>query len=144
MKKIITLITIPLISMLAMPAMAGHGHDNYSRYDRFDKRMDRQAWRIKKGIRSGELTPYEARKLRKQQRRIARMKYRYMSDGYLSHWERKKLNRTLNKASSRIYEFKHNNRYRYRTQSYPTYRHDVKRKHHDGRWSVHLSYRDYL
>ena len=82
------------------------------RLDRVERRMDKQHRRIKQGVRSGELTRYETRKLRKQQRRIAKMKYRFMYDGYLNRHESRKLQYKLDAASDRIYRFKHNHKTR--------------------------------
>ena len=132
MKIKLALIIVPLLGILATPAMAGHRHQDG--YDRFDRRLDRQHHRIKQGVRSGELTRIEARKLRKQHRRIVRLKYRYMDDGYLSHYERRKLTRKLDKASRRIHRLKHNQYVRYYPQGRRHIKHhrdyDAKARHH--------------
>lgn len=96
---------VPLLGLLAMPVFAGHGANHA---DRLEQRIDRQHDRIRHGIRSGELTRWEARKLRKQHRRIVRLEDRYLRDGRLDRQERRKLRHKLDKASERIYEFKHN------------------------------------
>lgn len=95
------------------------GRDHRSKHDRrgcFDcrveKRQDRQQARIRQGLRSGELTRHEARKLRKQQRRVERLERRYAADGKFTKTERRRLVRALDRASDRIYRFKHNDLYR--------------------------------
>jgi hypothetical protein len=107
-----TLWALPLLSILAMPAMADGRHDDGYRHDRLEQRLDRQHWRIKQGVRSGELTRKEAKRLRKQQRHIARMENRFARDGHLDRHERRTLRRELDAASDRIYRLKHNDSYR--------------------------------
>ncbi len=138
-----TLWTIPLLGMLAIPsaALADRYHDD--RYDgnRFEQRLDRQHLRIKQGVRSGELTRKEAKRLRKQQRRITRLESRFMRDGHLTRHERRTLRRELDAASDRIYRFKHNDRYRGETVTPYTY---GERYGYHGGWSLGFSLWDYL
>lgn len=90
-------------------------HDRRDRFDaRVGKRQDRQHGRIRHGLRSGELNRHEARKLRKQQRRIDRMERRFAADGRFSRSERRRLTHALDRASDRIYRYKHHDRYRHR------------------------------
>lgn len=79
---------------------------------RIDRRQERQSKRIRHGVRSGELTRWETKKLRKQQRRIARMERRFTADGRVTRKERKRLVRALDRASDRIAEAKHNDLFR--------------------------------
>ena len=74
-----TLWTIPLLGMLAIPGMAvaDRYHDDGYYENRFEQRLDRQLQRIKRGVRSGELTHREAKRLRRQQRAIARLENRF-------------------------------------------------------------------
>jgi|GEM_PF-4964027 len=71
-------------------------------------RRDRQWRRIEQGINAGELTRREVKKLRRQQRRIARLEYAFLDDDRLSRKERLVLMDRLDDASDRIYRFKHN------------------------------------
>ncbi len=77
------------------------------------QRLENQHYRIHHGIASGELTYKEARHLRRQHRKIRRMRHHFLADGRLSHRERRILNRRLDRNSERIYALKHNRRYDY-------------------------------
>jgi hypothetical protein len=79
---------------------------------RIDKKEANQQTRIGQGVRSGELTPRETRKLERQQIKIRRDEAKAKSDGVVTPHERAKLNRELNRASKNIYAKKHNNRVR--------------------------------
>jgi len=112
-KKTIALLSIATLSILAVPVYAHQNSTNVNSYDRIEQRLDNQRNRIRKGIGSGELTHTEARRLQKQQRFIMRLTYRLMHDGYLDRYELRELRDTLERASTRIYHLKHNNRNRY-------------------------------
>lgn len=72
-----------------------------------DARQHREQQRINQGIRSGELTRREARRLETGLARI-RIDERFArSDGYISPRERARLNRELNRESRGIYRQKH-------------------------------------
>lgn len=79
---------------------------------RVDRRQENQLSRIRDGRRSGSLTKREVRKLKKVQRKIDRMEYRYAKDGHIDKRERRKLNKALERSSRRIYKLKHNDVYR--------------------------------
>lgn len=74
------------------------------------KREQNQEKRIEQGVKSGELTPREARKLEAQQAKIKQDETRMKSDGKLTKAERAKLTREQNRSSKNIYRKKHNNR----------------------------------
>ena len=106
--------TVPLLGMLAMPAIA-HDYHNHNRFEnRFEQRLDRQHARIKQGVRSGELTRKEAKLLRRQQRGIRQLLREFRDDGWLSKKERRILTKKLDRASRRIWEYKHNEFTRHR------------------------------
>ena len=111
MKKSLAIVSAILISFTALPVMAEHNQQDEQRIERIEQRLNTQRFRIRKGIRSGELTYRETRRLRKQQRRIGRLKREFMHDGYLSRYEYRELDRALDRASRRIYRMKHNDRY---------------------------------
>ena len=117
MKTLKTIFLIPLLGLLAMPAIAGHGYGygygDDGRHHRYEHRQERQHDRIRHGIRNGELTRKEAKRLLKQQRRIAKLEHRFELDGHLDRAERRTLRRKLDAASQRIYRLKHNDRVRY-------------------------------
>ena len=104
------------------------------------KRLERQQYRIENGIGSGELTRKEAKKLRRENRKIRKMTRRFREDGVLTRHERDKINNRLNRASDRIWAFKHNdwNRYDHRHENYYHHDHGYYR-HENSRYSTNLS-----
>ncbi len=111
-----TLIISTLALFISLPTQAGelHGYSYGQGYGHgsIAKRQNRQDYRIDKGVRRGDLTHYEARKLRKQQRRIDRLFDDFVEDGRLSKRERRALHRKLDKAGQRIKRYLHNEHYR--------------------------------
>lgn len=81
-----------------------------NRTPRADKREDRQTDRVTNGIKSGELTPREAKRLLSQQKRIAKYEAKAKKDGVVSPKERAKLERMQDRASQDIFQLKHNQR----------------------------------
>ena len=75
-----------------------------------DQREKNQQERIKEGVKSGELTPAETRRLEMQQGKIKADEMNAKSDGNVTPKERLKLKREQNRASRNIYHKKHNNR----------------------------------
>ena len=72
-------------------------------------RADNHRSRIKQGVKSGELTQGETRRLVRQQRRIRQNRRQYiLNDGKLSKAERASLQRQQTRASLRIFKAKHN------------------------------------
>ena len=103
---------LPLVGILAAPVAAQGRHSDHRYYDRIENRLDRQYHRVDRGIRSGQLTRREAKRLHRQQRRITQMQRRFLHDGHLDRYERDRLEQKLDRASERIYRLKHNDRYR--------------------------------
>ena len=66
--------------------------------------------RIPLGVRSGELTPGEAARLRAGQGHMRRMERRAKSDGVVTPGERVRLNHAQNRQSRKIARLKHNGR----------------------------------
>jgi hypothetical protein len=87
-----------LLSLMAVPAAhAG-----------IDVREQRQRARIHEGLRSGELSGREAARLRAEQAALRAEERRYRTTGGgLSAWERRDLQRDLNRSSRRIHRQKH-------------------------------------
>lgn len=79
---------------------------NFQRYD--------QQQRINQGIRSGELTPFEAARLRQKEAFISRQEAFYGRKGFLTPGEKAQLNRELNNTSKDIYIEKHDSERVYR------------------------------
>ncbi len=94
--------------MASAPAVAAPG------FGKFMKRVDRQASRIEQGVRSGELTRREFRKLKRQNNRIRRkIRAAKFDDGFIDRYERAHIRDALGNASDRIYRLKHNGRTQY-------------------------------
>lgn len=86
-------------------------HDGFGPVSAIDRRQQHQ--RIVAGIRSGELTPFEARQLRHEQREIRHMERRYLADGQVSRGEWQRLDREQDEASHNIWRQKHDYQSRY-------------------------------
>jgi len=74
---------------------------------RVTKRQVNQQERISNGVKSGALTPREARRLERQEGKIAIDKAKAKSDGVVTPQERAKLTREQNRTSRHIYRQKH-------------------------------------
>ncbi len=70
-------------------------------------RQHHQQQRIGQGVRSGELTRGETRRLEREQRMIRAEERQYKSDGVLTREERRDLHQDLNAAGRHIYQEKH-------------------------------------
>ena len=75
-------------------------------------REDRQQGRIGQGVKSGELTHGEVKRLEKEQGRIKAEEARFKSDGKFTPRERTKVQHDLNHSNRHIYNAKHNGRSR--------------------------------
>lgn len=69
---------------------------------RVDQRQARQRQRIEHGVRSGRITPHEARRLIHQQREIRHMERRAIADGVVTTREQQRLEQAQNRASQSI------------------------------------------
>jgi len=81
----------------------GHGSAG-SRVNRMQAQQHRQ---IVRGVRSGELTRHEARRLQGEQRMIRRQERAYLADGRLSRGERRDLYQAQRSAQRHIYNQTH-------------------------------------
>ena len=88
-----------VLAALSVPAMAGT--------PRLDAREHNQRQRIAQGVRSGELTRPETRRLIAGERRLHRHERYAKSDGVVTPAERARLQRNANRMSKRIYRQKH-------------------------------------
>ncbi|MEM7636630.1 MAG: hypothetical protein AAF299_18835 [Pseudomonadota bacterium] len=73
-----------------------------------DWRQHNQAERIFNGVQNGSLTLRETGHLVRGQARIHNQERRFKADGVVTHRERARMHRTLNRQSRRIYRRKHN------------------------------------
>jgi hypothetical protein len=129
MKKLTTLVLAGAASALALSATAASAQP-YSGYDqrydnRYDQRYDQRGdrgWisinqrqrqlerRIDQGVRRGDLTRAEARRLHRELDQLARLEARYRMNG-LSGWERADLDRRFDRLSAQIRWERHDNQY---------------------------------
>ena len=94
----IALLSLFVLCASAVSFAAGRG---------IDGREHRQQYRIREGVRSGELTRRETERLEAQQARI-RVDERFArADGHISPRERARLDREQDRASRDIYRQKH-------------------------------------
>ncbi len=106
MKKAILLTATALLSLTVLTAQAG------VRDPLVNKREHHQIKRIGQGIKSGELTRFEARRLVREQARIRKMERRMKADGRMTLKERALLQKRLNQSSRHIYREKHDDQSR--------------------------------
>jgi polyhydroxyalkanoate synthesis regulator phasin len=94
---------ITLLGLAVTEAVA----DRKPRSPGVNRREHRQNRRIRRGVKSGELTRDEAKTLRREQKDIRQKERDMKSDGALTREERKELHQDLNEASRNIHEEKH-------------------------------------
>lgn len=86
-----------------------HGRDGNS----IERRIDRQEWRIRDGVSSGDLNRHEARMLRRNLDHIKASEAAFRSDGHLNHSERVRLEQMLDKNSRKIEHARRNAHYKH-------------------------------
>ena len=101
-----------LVLVAAFAALSSAVASAHSVSPRIDRREVRQHHRIAQGVRSGELTRGEARRLRAGQVHVRRMERRAKADGIMTPGERARLGRAQNVQSRHIARLKHNQRVR--------------------------------
>ncbi|MEZ5856873.1 MAG: hypothetical protein R3D67_19825 [Hyphomicrobiaceae bacterium] len=74
---------------------------------KIDQRQANQQSRIWQGVRSGQLTPSETRKLQAEQARIRALEHRAKADGYVSRTEARRIASAQRTASRHIEQEKH-------------------------------------
>lgn len=94
-----TLALAAVLTVISVPAIAGT--------PRLDAREQNQRQRIAQGVRSGELTRPETRRLVRGEVRLHRHERIAKSDGIVTRGERVSLQRHANRMSDRIYRQKH-------------------------------------
>jgi hypothetical protein len=73
-----------------------------------DTKQKAQKVRIAEGVKSGELTKRETRKLAKQQARVRRTERKAKADGKVTAQERRELRRKQRRSSANIHHKKNN------------------------------------
>ncbi len=76
---------------------------------RVDQRQENQQKRIDQGVKSGELTKKEARRLDKGQARVEKIENKAVADGTVTNKEKVRIERAQDTQSKRIYKQKHDN-----------------------------------
>ena len=104
--KRIALVALALVAT-AGAASADPYYSNYGRERRIDAREFNQAERIYNARRRGELTWYEAFRLRQEQARIRRMENAALADGHVSPYEARRIERAQDRANHHIYDQAH-------------------------------------
>ena len=99
LKKIVVIALVSFCASSAATASAGTPV--------LDERQQNQAQRIGQGVRSGELTRPETRRLVRGQRELRRDERAAKADGVVTARERAGLQREANQQSRRIYRQKH-------------------------------------
>ena len=101
MKRVVSiLLSVTFILGLGLCAMA-------QKTPVVDNREKRQQKRIKRGVKSGELTRKEVVKLEAGQAKTQAMEAKAKSDGKVTRKERANLQRQENRTSRKIYRQKH-------------------------------------
>ena len=103
---------ISLISAVALLAGSSVVYAEGTSDPGVNARQHVQKHRIKEGMRSGELTARESKRLYSQQKKVNRLERAYKSDGDLTAQERKNLHKAQNKTSQNIYQQKHDDQTR--------------------------------
>jgi hypothetical protein len=82
---------------------------DHPRRDEANDRLENQNKRIHDGVKEGELTPGEARRLHREDHAIRRQERRYARHhgGHITKREQRRLNREENNVSRQIYKEKH-------------------------------------
>lgn len=80
---------------------------DWDQTSRIDRRQARQDYRIHEGVRRGEITRHEYRRLEREQGHIRRLERNAEADGHVSHYERARIRAAQNAASRHIYNEAH-------------------------------------
>ena len=105
--KIIPAMTLILAGTCVLATVSYADHPRGTRDPGVNARQHRQHDRITQGVRSGELTRRETRRLAEEQRDIRQLERGYKSDGTLTTAERRDLHHEQNQASREIWQQKH-------------------------------------
>ena len=91
-------------------AGAGQVDPGHPRVNQVNRRETRQQNRISSGVRNGQLSRGETRRLERGERRLQRNERHDMAkdNGHLTKQDQRQLNRESNRMSKHIYHDKHN------------------------------------
>jgi tellurite resistance protein len=74
---------------------------------KINKKQKVQVEKIKQGVKSGELTRYETKRLIKQEAKLQKNKKIAKADGVITPKEKKQLRKEIRKLDAKIYKQKH-------------------------------------
>ncbi len=100
-------IVMAAIAAAVLSGFSAESFANGTRDPGVNARQANQRERVQQGVKSGELTRHEARKVVEGQRDIRQLERAYKSDGKLTARERADLHHEQNQASRAIYRQKH-------------------------------------
>ena len=91
-------------------AGAGKVDPGHPRVNQVNQREQNQQNRIANGVKSGQLTPGETRRLERGEQRLQNNEKKDMAkdNGHLTKQDQRQLNKEANHMSKRIYKDKHN------------------------------------
>lgn len=104
MKKfLLSMAAVAALGAAASPA-AAQVYDRYGDHGRYDQigRGDNLERRIDRSLRTGQISPREAYRLRADVRDVQRLEWRYARDGRMSGWERADLDRRYDMVRMRL------------------------------------------
>src|SRR5438477_9961647 len=113
MKRLAIVVAALVLSTTLAPAGVVH------------RRQKRQHARIQQGVRSGEVTPEEAAKLKAEQQTVQADREKAAADGKVTGKERRTIRPEQNQASRDILRKKHNRQYNPKTVARGTCTHAV-------------------
>lgn len=99
MKKTVLILTILLIGTSGLFGQTGAKI--------LKKKHAQQLKKIENGIKSGEITKVETKKLIKQERKQTKLNKKAKADGFISPKEKFKLKKEVKKLDKKIYKEKH-------------------------------------
>jgi hypothetical protein len=118
MKKlalVIVLMFLPWLTYAQVWDYGKHGknneHYNYSFWQDVERCRQDIHWRIDEGIQNGQLTNWEMRQIKREQRYLAKQIRHFRHHGYLSHADERSILDHLEHVSEKIRYLKHNNQY---------------------------------
>lgn len=112
MKRAKLILTALMSVLFFLSLNAQHYTVQYTNQSGDDYRLERK---IKKGIRSGELSKKEVRKLKHELDKIEHLKRKAWRNGHLSRKERKRINHALNDFDRLFYKYMNNRKFRHRS-----------------------------
>jgi hypothetical protein len=97
--------TVLIIISILIATSGIYAQNTYT--PKIDKKQNVQLQKIKKGVKSGELTRGEAKILLKKEAKLQKMKKISKADGKITRNERKLLRKEARKLDKKIYKQKH-------------------------------------